>query len=310
MEKKMSRQMSQDKRLGWMTLGTFVPVFVVSWVAGIAAGLAARQVGLLLHLSEPVGHTLSFVGITAARLVVWVPAARLVLKRRRRNLAFGLHRGWWIDLLGGVGITALAIGLVFIVGERLGWLTVEGWIWHAMPLDGWLGKVWVSLVINTLVALGEELIFRAYLLTGLQAAWGCSKALVIMLLVFGLVHLPAYSEQGMQSLALIYALGLAAMIGAALGLIYLRTGSLWMPIGIHLAWNLVENDVLNLPADLGNPNLIGALTRLQGPFALAGNYGNALVLDTLAFIILCAAVWLWFRRPTDNLQQTCTAMGA
>jgi len=306
----MSPQMSQDKRLGWMILGTFVPVFMVSWVGGIAAGLATRQIGLLLHLSEPVGHTLSFVGITAARLTVWVPATHLVLKRRLRNLAFRLHRGWWMDLLGGAGITASAMGLVFIVSERLGWLTVEGWAWRTMPLEDWLGKVWVSLVINTLVALGEELIFRAYLLTGLQAAWGRGKALVIMLLVFGLVHLPAYSEQGMQPLALIYALGLAAAIGAALGLIYLRTGSLWMPIGIHLAWNLVENDVLNLPADLGNPNLIGALTRLQGPFALAGNTGNALVLDTLAFVILCAAVWLWLRRATDKLQQTCTAVGA
>jgi len=305
----MNDGMPQGKRLGWMTLGVFVPVFVVSWIAGIAAGLATRQIGLLLHLSEPVGHTLSFVGITAARLIVWVPTTHVVFKRRLRDLAFRLHRGWWADLLGGIGITALSIGLVFIVSERLGWLIVEGWAWQTTPLGDWLGKVWVSLVINTLVALGEELIFRAYLLTGLQVTWGHGKALVIMMLVFGLAHLPAYSEQGMQSLTLVCALGLAAVIGAVLGLIYLRTGSLWMPIGIHLAWNLVENDVLNLPADLANPNLIGAITRLQGPFALAGNYGNALVLDTLAFIILCAAAWLWLRRPADNLQQTY-AMGA
>lgn len=301
----MNKGMQQDKQLGWKTLGTFIPLFVIGWVAGMAAGLLMRQIGLLLHLSEPVGHTLSFVGITVARLIVWVPAAHLVLKRRLRDLAFRLQRGWWVDLLGGIGITALVIALVFIVSERLGWLIVEGWAWQTVPLGDWLGKVWASLVINTLVALGEELIFRAYLLTGLQVAWGRGKALVIMMLVFGLVHLPAYSEQGMQSLALIYALGLAAVIGAVLGLIYLRTGSLWMPIGIHLAWNLVENDVLNLPADLANPNLIGALTRLRGPFALTGNpYGNALVLDTLAFALLCAGLWLRFRCPTDNLQQT------
>jgi len=301
----MNDGMPQGKRLGWMTLGVFVPVFVVSWIAGIAAGLATRQIGLLLHLSEPVGHTLSFVGITAARLIVWVPATHVVLKRRLRDIAFRLHRGWWADLLDGIGITALSIGLVFIVSERLGWLMVEGWTWQTTPLGDWLGKVWVSLVINTLVALGKELIFRAYLLTGLQTAWGRGKALIIMMLVFGLVHLPAYSEQGMQSLTLIYALGLAAVIGAMLGLIYLRTGSLWMPMGIHFAWNFVENDVFNLTGDMTNPNLVGALTRLQGPFALAGNYGNVLVLDTLAFIILCAAAWLWLRRPANNLRQTC-----
>jgi len=168
-----------------------------------------------------------------------------------------------------------------------------------------LGKVGVSLVINTLVALGEELIFRAYLLTGLQAAWGRGKALVIMMLVFGLIHLPAYSEQGIQSFVLLYALGFAAVVGAVLGLIYFRTGSLWMPIGLHFAWNFVENDVLNLTGDMTNPNLIGALTWLQGPLALTGStYGKALVLDTLAFALLCAGLWLWFRRPSPALRET------
>jgi len=276
----------------------------MSWIAGIAAGLIARQIGLRLNLSEPVGRTLSFVSITAARLIIWAPATHLVLKRRLRDLAFRLHRGWWVDLLGGIGITALAIGLVFIVSERLGWLVINGWTWQAMPLDGWLGKVWVSLVINTLVALGEELIFRVYLLTGLQAAWGRGKALVIMMLVFGLIHLPAYSEQGLQSFILIYALGFAAVVGAVLGLIYLRTGSLWMPMGLHFAWNFVENDVLNLTGDMTNPNLVGALTWLQGPLALTGStYGKALVLDTLAFVLLCAGLWLWFRRPSPARQQ-------
>jgi len=192
--------------------------------------------------------------------------------------------------------------LVFIVSERLGWLVINGWTWQTMSLDGWLGKVWVSLVINTLVALGEELIFRAYLLTGLQAAWGRGKALVIMMLIFGLIHLPAYSEQRIQSFVLIYALGFAAVVGAVLGLIYFRTGSLWMPIGLHFAWNFVENDVLNLTGDMTNPNLVGALTWLQGPLALTGStYSKALVLDTLAFVLLCTGLWFWFRRPANNL---------
>jgi len=298
----MNHNLPQNKRLGWMTLGVFVPVFVIGWIAGAAAGLIARQVGLRLNLSEPVGHTLSWVSITTARLIVWVPATHLVLKRRLRDLAFRLHRGWWLDLLGGLGLTALSMGLVFIASTQIGWLALEGWAWQTTPLDGWLGKLWVSLVINSAVALGEELIFRGYLLTGLQAAWGRGKGIAIMMAMFGLIHLPAYAEQGMTSFILMYALGVAAAVGAVLGLIYLRTGSLWMPMGIHLAWNFVEGDLLNLPGDMANSNLIGALTRLQGPFALTGStLGNALVLDTLAFALLCAGVRLWFRRPSPAL---------
>jgi len=176
-------------------------------------------------------------------------------------------------------------------------------MWQALSLDAFLGTLWVSLLINALVALGEEITFRAYLLTGLKEARGRRIGLAIMMVVFGVVHLPAYMGQGMQSLVLALAIVLAAVMGVLLGLIYLHTGSLWMPIGIHFAWNLVENDLLNLTGDATNTNLIGAVTRLQGPLSPTGAaYGNAIVLDLLAFVILSVGVWLWLarRRPVEN----------
>ena len=290
-----------DKSLGWKTLGAFVLTFVAGWIAGIVVGLATRQIGLLLNLSEPVGHTLSWLGIAAARLVPWVVATHIVLKRRLRDLAFRLHPGWWSDLLVGVGVTASAMLIVFVFSQRAGWLVVEDWIWLTLSFDAFVGTLWVTLLINTLVALGEEITFRAYLLTGLERAWGRWMGLAMMTVVFGLVHLPAYIAQGMQSLVLVLALALAAVIGAMLGLIYLRTGSLWMPVGIHFAWNFVENDLLNLTGDATNANLIGAVTRLQGPLLPTGaGYGNAIVLDWSAFVILSIGVWLCMaRRPVE-----------
>jgi membrane protease YdiL (CAAX protease family) len=288
---------NKDRYLGWKTLGVFVAAFVAGWIAGIIVGLTTRQIGLLLHLSEPIGHTLSWVGITTARLIPWVLATHVVLKRRLRDLAFRFHPGWWSDLLAGIGITALAMGIVFIVSERAGWLAVDGWMWQTLSLGPFLGTLWVSLLINVLVALGEEVTFRAYLLTGLKEAWGRRIGLAIMMVTFGVVHLPAYMGQGMQSLVLVLAIVLAAAMGVLLGLIYLRTGSLWMPIGIHFAWNLVEGDLLNLTGDATNTNLIGAVTRLQGPLSPTGTaYGNAIVLDLLAFVILSVGVWLWLAR--------------
>lgn len=262
-------------------------------------GLATRQIGLLLHLSDPVGHTLSWLGITAARVIPWVVATHMVLKRRLRDLAFRLRPGWWFDLSGGIGITALAMLIVFLFSRWAGWLIVEGWMWQTLSLDAFLGTLWVTLLINTLVALGEEITFRAYLLTGLERAWGRWIGPAIMTVVFGLVHLPAYIAQGMQSLILVLAIALAAVMGMLLGLIYLRTGSLWLPVGIHFAWNFVENDLLNLTGDATNANLIGTMTRLQGPLLPTGaGYENAIVLDWAAFVILSIVIWLWMvRRP-------------
>jgi membrane protease YdiL (CAAX protease family) len=296
---------NRDKHLGWKTLGAFVAAFVAGWIAGIVVGLTTRQIGLLLHLSEPVGHTLSWVGITTARLIPWVLATHVVLKRRLRDLAFRFHPGWWADLLAGIGITALAMWMVFIASERIGWLVVDGWTWQTLSINAFLGTLWVSLLINVLVALGEEVTFRAYLLTGLKEAWGRRIGLAIMMVTFGVVHLPAYMGQGMQSLVLVVAIVLAAAMGVLLGLIYLRTGSLWMPVGIHFAWNLVETDLLNLTGDATNSNLIGAVTRLQGPLSPTGAaYGSAIVLDLLAFVLLSVGVWLWLarRRPVEKMR--------
>ncbi len=289
----------QDRSLGWKTLGAFVPIFVVGWIAGIVVGLATRQISLLLHLSDPVGHTLSWLGITAARVIPWVVAAHIVLKHRLHDFVFRLHPGWWFDLSGGIGITALAMLIVFLFSRWAGWLIVEGWMWQTLSLDAYLGTLWVTLLINTLVALGEEITFRAYLLTGLERAWGRWIGLAIMTVVFGLAHLPAYMEQEMQSLVLVLGIALAAVIGLLLGLTYLRTGSLWLPVAIHFAWNFVENDLLNLTGDATNGNLIGAMTRLQGPLLPTGaGYENAIVLDWAAFVILSSVVWLWMvRRP-------------
>jgi hypothetical protein len=65
-------------------------------------------------------------------------------------------------------------------------------------------------------------------------------------------------------------------------------------VGIHFAWNFVETDLLNLTGDATNTHLMGAVTRLQGPLAPAGaGYGNAILLDLLAFVILSIGLGLW-----------------
>ena len=115
-----------------------------------------------------------------------------------------------------------------------------------------------------------------------------------MMIIFGLFHLPAYSEAGLHPGTLFLAILLASLFGLLFGLAYLRTGSLWLPISLHFSWNFIENDLLNLPADSTNPNLIGALTRLHSPLTLAEvGWGNVVVVETLAFGMIAFGVWLW-----------------
>ena len=289
----MCAERNAVRYLGWKTLGAFVLGFAVAWIGGAVWGVGATQVGRLLQFSDTSISILSLLGIATIRLAVWVPIARGVLKHRLlRDLAFPFHRGWWVDLLVGVGMTLLVIFVVFVASVKAGWLVIEGWMWQSLPLETLLGKLWVSLLLNGLVALIEEVAFRAFLLTGLKEAWGKPVGLAVMAVAFGMMHTPAL--EGNPPLVLVIALLLLTAFGVMFGWVYLRTGSLWLPTGIHFAWDFVESDLLNLSGDMANPHGIGAMARLAGPLSLPG-IGNAILIDALAFVSLWGGIWLLIR---------------
>jgi hypothetical protein len=286
----------ERKYLGWKTLGVFVVTYVAAWFAGALWGLGATQVGRLLHCNDSIISTLSLAGLAVIWLFAWATATRMVLQRRLRDLSFSWRRYWWADWLAGILITTLALLAVFLFCIKADWLAVEGWKWQTLPWRVFLGKLWVSLLVNAQVAIFEELVFRAYLLTGLKEAWGAKTGLLVMTGIFGIIHIMAYNRPGLPPLILAFALLLPAAVGALFGWVYLRTGSLWLPVAAHFAWDFVEGDLLNLSADVTNSRLIGAVTQIQGPFRGAGmEYGNAIVLNMFALAIILLGVMLWFK---------------
>jgi hypothetical protein len=63
-------------------------------------------------------------------------------------------------------------------------------------------------------------------------------------------------------------------VGIPLAVAYLRTRALWMPVGIHLAWNFVEGYALGLPVSgLGLPARVFTSV-VSGPrWVTGGAYG-------------------------------------
>jgi membrane protease YdiL (CAAX protease family) len=105
------------------------------------------------------------------------------------------------------------------------------------------------------------------------------------------------------------ALLLATLLGGLFGLIYMRTGSLWLPAALHFTWNFVENDLLNLSADASNPNLLGAVTRLRFPLTMSGVIlSNQIVLETFVATALSLGIWLWLRNRRDPMEFNELAM--
>jgi len=164
-------------------------------------------------------------------------------------------------------------------------------------VDGrWMGEaLWISILTNTLAAAGEEVMMRGYLLTGLVEAWGEKVALPVMSLLFALLHLPV--RGALQTNWILFAVMLA-LAGALLGWTYLRTKSLWVPIGLHFGWNMASGDLLNLAGKTGSPAVYGAITHQEGPAWIIGTeYGIEVgLMGMLALLMAAIGVWIWTRQ--------------
>jgi hypothetical protein len=96
----------------------------------------------------------------------------------------------------------------------------------------------------------------------------------------------------------IAAIGIAFEAGVMLGAAYMLTRSLWLPMGIHAAWNFAQGEIYDIPVS-GTP-VHGLVTaKLEGPALLTGaGFGleaslTAIVVATLFGIWL---VWLAVKR--------------
>jgi membrane protease YdiL (CAAX protease family) len=101
-----------------------------------------------------------------------------------------------------------------------------------------------SFVFNSyLSGMMEELMFRAILLRILGRAFGLRWGLVLSAVLFGFAHL----THG-DWLAVV---GISINAGLTMGLLYMATGSIWMPIGLHTAWDFTEDSLLGVNSHNG-----------------------------------------------------------
>lgn len=134
----------------------------------------------------------------------------------RRNLLLGL--------LGGIGAALLVTLLPFASGEA-----------HFEPVGAgniqWRTLIFVSVVL-LFGAVGEEMLFRGYAFQVLARSIGAFATVLPMGVLFGLAHL---NNQNVTWLGVANTMGWGVLFGVA----FLRSGDLWLPIGLHFGWNWV-----------------------------------------------------------------------
>jgi membrane protease YdiL (CAAX protease family) len=198
--------------------------------------------------------------------------------------------------LGGLPPLALAFGwsardAVFVgaaavstFGLALGYLIFLGAM-GAHPLTP-VAPRWELMAIGLLGQCGilyEEVLFRGYLLTRLQARTGVGWALAISAVLFAVYHVPA---RGVSFMAASWLLG-----GVLYGYLYLKSGSLWVSLAAHVLHNLAAD--LFMYGDNGV-----SLFRFATPLSGAEKLGQKLLL----VLVLLGLAWLLYGRGTGVLE--------
>jgi len=146
-----------------------------------------------------------------------------------------------INLCIGFGFAAICCVLYFGIKaliEKSAWR-----INHNYSLSNALSSSWWVFIS----VLYEELIFRGALLYLAIKKLGAKKACILSAVSFGIYHWFTFNAWG-NPMAMIFVFFMTGIWGYMFAMAFVKTKSLYLPIGLHLGWNLVNMIVFSFGA--------------------------------------------------------------
>jgi membrane protease YdiL (CAAX protease family) len=279
---------AEERRLraGWRLLGYGVLLIISLFLAGSAAALLQAATDLPPVVDQALGAGWYLAAVLPA---TWL-ARRLLDRRPFLDLGMHARPGWCLDLLFGIALGGLLMAAVFGTEWALGWLRIDSFAWQAAAWPAMLRSLAGALFLYIIVALNEETAIRGYLLQNLAQGLNTVWAILISSLLFGLLHAANPFATWTSALYLVIA-------GVFLAAGYLATGSLWLPIGLHLGWNFFQGTVFGFPVSgTGGFHLVSQT--VAGPqWATGGHFGpEAGLTGPAAMLLGTILIWLWGRR--------------
>ncbi|MEQ8470063.1 MAG: type II CAAX endopeptidase family protein [Marinoscillum sp.] len=149
----------------------------------------------------------------------------LMLKQAHLSYLFGDNRQTSLItyLLAGL----FAISMVITLDPVVSLIPMPDWF-KEMILSIVKKDVYTYLTLALVAPIGEELLFRKVMLTGLVKNYGVTRGILWSAFFFALFHLNPW--QGIS----------AFVIGIFLGWIYLKTGNIWLCIFVHFFNNTIS----------------------------------------------------------------------
>jgi len=264
-------------RLGWRLLFFALVTFTVGAAAtfvlpqGQVAGSAALLIGAL------------------------VAGTLLLTLDGRPSSALGFPLRWRALRDSGLGIVlGLAVGVLVVALIAVG----GGVTWTSEPGSAvaWLLGALGALAFFAIPAAAEEAFLRGYPLQAMAEMWGPGWAIGLTSVAFAALHA---GNPGVTALGALN----VGVAGVFLGVVYLKTLSLWWATGAHLGWNWVHGYLADVPLsglEVVDAPLYEGVTR--GPAWLGGGGFGPEGSLVATLVVGTAAVWCWKARTLRPAQ--------
>ena len=276
-------------RNGWW-IALFVALFLLSRALYTPMSHALKHAGVPATWLEP----LRFAFVL---LVTW--ACTRIRGEPLASIGFQIDRRWMKELL--LGTLAGMLMMLAIVG--LIW-AVGGVRLELDPARS-ASALAYGFYLFLCVSLFEETLFRGFLFQRLLDGAGVWVAQLTVALLFAAGHWGNPGMHGATEVVASLDLGLGAIM---LGLAWLRTRSLALPVGLHLGWNWMQGHVLGFGvsgfdyAGWYQPQFLDRPQWLTG-----GEFGpESSVFAVLVDLVVIGLLWKW-RGTSDRMASEALA---
>jgi CAAX protease family protein len=286
-------------RAFWRVLLQLVTAAIIIVVSEIAFSvLLGEKTIFSVVFSESNVASLGFVAS------VWL-AARFLDRRPFADFGLRLNKAWWVDVGFGLVLGALMQVGQFLMGWANGWITVTDTFYTADTHLPFAVILLFSLVTFLGVGTSEELVSRGYQLRNLNEGLNFPfvgpriailLALILSSSVFGLLHLVMHANTDTGLLDNLLSILPQTLAGLMLGVAYLLTGQLAIPIGIHTAVNFFGVSIFGSGESGAHfPSLFTVEPTVAGQDVLASALPNVLF-EALLWVPVVLLIVLWVSR--------------
>jgi len=281
---------------GKMRNGWWIVIFILGIIAtNPIYRLIKQQLGSI-GMTE---QHMDFVSPMLLLLVTWLCCK--LRSEKLSNVGLSLNRQWFAQFGLGSALGMLQILLVVACIWLIGGVTLE------LNPEASLQIAMTGVYLFLMASILEELLHRGFIFQRLIDGLGVWLAQLLIGALFAFGH---WDNPGMEGSTQIWAT-LDLFVGSLFwGFAYIRTGSLALPIGLHLGWNWCQGNLLGFGVSGLEMNGIWQPTfNDTAQWLTGGDFGpEASIFALITDCIMLFLVWRWKGvSPKQESSQQLTA---